>query len=302
MPIEPYGNRKVIITCAVTGGAEFNRKHPAFPVTPKEIAEASIEAAKAGAAIVHVHSRDVKTGLGNTDTAAFEEITDRIRQSPVDVLLNITCGGKAFYFPDPDDEARAGPGTDVGTPEERYAHIEACMPDIASLDVTTSNQIDSGHEHVYLNTTRTLRALAKRFQELGIKPELEVFEAGDIGFASQLIKEGLIDGDPVFQFVLGVKWNAPSTTATIGYFKDLLPHGAIWGAMGIGREQFPTAAQSMLLGGNVRVGLEDNLYLKKGQFATNGQLVERAAQLIEILGHEVATPQEARDMLGLKKR
>lgn len=299
MPVPSPASRKVIITCAVTGGAEFNRKHPSFPVTPEEIAGASIEAAKAGAAVVHIHTRDPETGLGNTSVELFEEIADRIRQSPVDVIINLTCGGLAMFHPDPEDESRGGPGTDVAPAEERYRHIEAVRPEICSLDVTTSNQIDSGKEVVYLNTPYTLRKMAKRFQELGVKPEMEAFEAGDLILAQQLIDEGLIDGDPLVQFVLGVKYNAPATPETVSYLRGLLPENSIWGAMGVGRDQFRIAAQSVLLGGNVRVGLEDNLYLKRGVFATNKQLVERAAQLIDVLGHEVAKPNEARVMLGL---
>lgn len=300
MPIPSYGRRKVIITCAVTGGAAFNRKHPAFPVTPKEIAEACIEAAKAGAAIVHIHTRDPETGIGNTDVKLFEEITDRIRQSPVDVVINLTCGGLAMFYPDPDDPVKAGPGTDVAPAHVRTEHIEACRPEICSLDVTTSNQVDSGKEVVYFNPAETLRAMAKRFQEIGVKPEMEAFEPGDIVFAQDLINRGLIEGDPLFQFVLGVKWNAPSDPETIAYLKNLLPPNAVWGALGVGRDQFPVVAASTLMGGNVRVGLEDNLYLRKGEFATNGQLTARATQIIDMLGHEVATPDEAREILGLR--
>ena len=300
MPIQPFEQRKIIITCAVTGGASFNRQHPAYPVTPQEIADASIEAARAGAAIVHVHVRDPDTGQGVYHPHLFREVSDRIRQSPVDVVLNLTCGGLARFVPDSQDEAKAALGTTVAPPEVRYRHIEECLPDICSLDVTTSNQSDGASEYVYLNTTRTLRAMAKRFLDLGVKPELEVFEGGDVVFATELIKEDLIAGPPLFQFVLGVKWNAPATPGTVEYLKNLLPSDSQWGAMGIGRNQFPIAAQSILLGGNVRVGLEDNIYLRKGVFATNGQLVERAKALCDVLGCEVATPDDARTILGLR--
>lgn len=299
MPLAGFTNRKIIITCAVTGGSKYNREHPNFPVTPKEIADSAIEAARAGAAIVHVHVRDPATGAGSYDVDLFKEVSDRIRQSPVDVVLNLTCGGNARFVPDPQDESRAAPGTTVAPAEVRYAHIEACRPEICSLDVTTSNQGDGGDDYVYLNTPRTLRAMAKRFKELGVKPEIEVFEGGDIVFAHQLIAEGLITGTPMFQFVLGVKWNAPANSETVAYMKGLLPAQAHWGALGTGRNEYPMAAQSVLLGGNVRVGLEDNLYLRRGVFATNGQLVERAVNLIDVLGHEPATPKEAREILGL---
>ena len=302
MPIRTFDDRKIIITCAVTGGSDYNRSHPAFPVTPKEIADAAVEAARAGAAIVHIHVRDPATGKAVYDPPLFREVSDRIRQAPVDVILNLTCGGLARFVPDPQDEARAGEGTTVAPPEVRYRHIEECLPDICSLDVTTSNQGDGAKDYVYLNTPRTLRAMAKRFRELGVKPELEVFEGGDIVFACRLIEEGLVAGRPLFQFVLGVKWNAPATPGTVAYMKDLLPDGACWGALGTGRNQFPIAAQSLLLGGNVRVGLEDNLYLRKGVFATNGQLVDKARHLADVLGHDVATPAEARTLLGLTRR
>lgn len=292
--------RKVIITCAVTGNAPFNPKHPDFPVTPKQIAGACVEAARAGASCVHVHVRDEQTTLGSRDVRKFREVVQRIRDSGTDMVINLTCGHAAFLYPDPDDESRALPQSDVGTPAERMAHLEECLPEIASLDVTTGNQVEGQAEFVYLNTTRTLRIMAKRFQELGIKPELEAFQAGDVLFANQLVREGVIDSPPLYQLVLGVLWAAPADPQTMLYHKGLIPPGAHWTAMGIGRQQFPMAAQSVLLGGNVRVGLEDNLYLDKGVFATNGQLVERAVRIVQDLGEDVATPAEMRQMLKLR--
>ena len=289
-----------MVTCAVTGNAPFNPKHPNFPVTPKQIAAACVEAAKAGAACVHVHVRDETTTLGSREPAKFKEVVQRVRDSGTDVVINLTCGHAAFLYPDPADESRALPQSDVGTPAERMAHLEECLPEIASLDVTTGNQVEGTAEFVYLNTTRTLRIMARRFQELGIKPELEAFQAGDVLFANQLVKEGVIDAPPLYQLVLGVLWAAPADPATMLYHKGLIPPGAHWTAMGIGRQQFPMAAQSVLLGGNVRVGLEDNLYLDKGVFATNGQLVERAVRIVQDLGEDVATPAEMRQMLQLK--
>jgi uncharacterized protein (DUF849 family) len=292
--------RKVMITCAVTGNAPFNPKHPNFPVTPKQIATASIEAAKAGAACVHIHVRNEQTTLGSRDVGQFKEVVQRIRDSGTDVVINLTCGHAAFLFPDPQDESRALPESDVGTPAERMAHLEACLPEIASLDVATGNQVEGPKEFVYLNTTRTLRIMARRFQELGIKPELEAFEAGDVLFANQLVKDGVIDAPPLYQFVLGVLWASPGDTESMLYLRNLLPDGAHWTGMGIGRQEFPMAAQSVLLGGNVRVGLEDNLYLDRGKFATNGQLVERAVRIVQDLGEDVATPAEMRQILQLK--
>src|SRR5580765_5862433 len=183
--------RKVMITCAVTGNAPFNRRHPAFPVTPKEVAASCVEAARAGAAIVHVHVRDPETGAGSRDCKLFKETVDRLRDSNTDVVLNLTAGLGGFLLPDPNDEKRALPESDVIGVEERVAHLEMCRPDIASLDITTGNQVEGSVEFVYLNTTRTLRGMAKRFQELGIKPELETFSAGDVEFGKALIQEGL---------------------------------------------------------------------------------------------------------------
>ena len=296
--MEP-GIRKVSITCAVTGNAPFNPRHPAFPVTPKEIAAACIEAAEAGAAIVHIHVRDPQTSKGSRNPLLFKEVVDRVRDSGRDVIINLTAGLGAFLLPDPVDESRALPESDVIGVDRRMEHLELCRPDIASLDITTGNQVEGATEFVYLNTTRTLRAMARRFQDLNIKPELETFSAGDVEFGKALIQEGLISGVPLFQFVLGVKWGAPADSRTLLYMRDLLPSNASWAALGTGRLQMPVAAQTVLLGGNIRVGLEDNLYLRRGEFATNGQLVQRAKALIETLGYEVATAIEARKLLGI---
>lgn len=293
-------SRKVILTCAVTGNAPFNRKHPSMPVAPVQIAESCLEAAKAGASVVHIHVRDPKTGAGSRDPALFKEVVDRVRASGVDIVINLTCGLGAFFLPDPEDESRGLPESDVIPTAQRVKHLEQCLPEIASLDITTGNQVEGTEEFVYLNTTRTLRQMAKRFQELNIKPELETFGAGDILFGQQLVKEGLISGSPLFQMVLGVLWGAPATTETMLYQRGLLPQGSIWAAFGLAREQMPMVAQAAILGGNVRVGLEDNLYLSRGVFATNGQLVERACSIVENIGMSIATPAEAREILGLK--
>jgi uncharacterized protein (DUF849 family) len=186
--------------------------------------------------------------------------------------------------------------------EERVKHIEMCLPEVCSLDVCTQNQQDGGKEYVYLNTEFTLRNMAKRFQELGVKPEIEVFSPGDILLANQMLEEGLFDAPPMYQIVMGTRWGLPATPETLIYMKNLLPKDANWAAFGIARMQMPMVAQAVLLGGNVRVGLEDNLYLSRGVFATNGQLVERAKSIIEYLGFEVATPDEAREILNIPKR
>jgi uncharacterized protein (DUF849 family) len=271
-------------------------------VTPRQIAEACIEAAAAGAAIVHIHVRDPETGHGCRTPALFKEVTDRVRDSGVDVVINLTAGLGGFLLPDPEAEYRALPESDVASVDERMEHLELCRPDIASLDITTGNQVEGPVEFVYLNTTRTLRAMAKRFQALNIKPELEVFNAGDVEFGKALIQEGLVSGTALFQFVLGIKWGAPADTRSILYMRDLLPPECQWAALGTGRLQMPVLAQTAILGGNVRVGLEDNLYLRKGVFATNGQLVERARMIIEALGYELANATEARLQFGLRPR
>jgi uncharacterized protein (DUF849 family) len=291
--------RKVIITCAITGNAPFNPKHPSFPVTPAQICDSVVEAAAEGAAIVHLHVRNPQTSEGSRDPALFREVVKRIRDKNVNVLINLTGGLGAFFVPSPENEACALPESDVASPEERLKHIEECLPDIASLDVTTGNQVEGSREFVYLNTTRTLRIMAKRLLELGVKPELEAFQAGDVLFANQLLREELVAVPAMYQFVLGVKWGAPATTESVTYMRGLLPAGAVWTAMGIAQDEMPIAAQSIVLGGHVRVGLEDNLYLERGVFATNGQLVHRAAVIVEAVGCSVASADEAREILKI---
>jgi len=294
-------SKKTILTCAVTGGAPYNKKHPSMPVTPKQIADACIEAASAGASIVHIHVRDPETGEGNRDRAHFREVVDRVRQTGTDIVLNLTCGMGAYFLPDPENEGHMLPGSDVVGVDERVAHIEELLPEIATLDIVTNNQVEGPTEYIYFSPTHTLRAMAKRFQAAGVKPELEVFGAGDILFGNKLVEEGLVDGPAMMQMVLGVQWAAPHGVETILYQKSLMAPGTIWGAFGIGREQMPMLAHTLLLGGNIRVGLEDNLYMSRGVWATNGQLVERAYTLVNAVGgYEVATPAETREMLKLR--
>lgn len=296
----PREKRKVILTCAVTGENDFNRSHPAFPITPNQIADAALEAERAGATAVHLHVRNPETGAGSRDPALFEEMVKQVRARGVRAILNVTCGGGAVFIPDREDESKAAPGTDMAGWRERVRHIELTRPEICSLDVTTQSQTDGAlGDLVYLNTPYTLRHMAQRFRELAVKPEIEVFAPGDVMLARQMIEEGLFAAPPMVQFVLGTRWGMPATPETLLYMRSLLPAGCIWAAFGIGRMQMPMAAQSVLAGGNVRVGLEDNLYLDRGKFATNGQLVERAVQLIRSLGEEVATPDEGRALLAL---
>ena len=290
-------NREVIITCAVTGAGDTVGRHPAIPVTPEQIAAAALEAAKAGAAVAHIHVRDVETGQGNRDPQLFREVVERIRGSGTDVVLNLTTGMGGDLYPGQSDPAVAGPGTDFVPPEERVRHVEALRPEICSLDCGTMNFGSA----LAVNTPDHLRVMAQRIRRCGVKPELEVFELGHIWLAKQLLAEGLIESPPLFQICLGIPWGAEANPATLQLMRDMLPEGAHWAAFGVGSMEFPMLAQSMLLGGHVRVGLEDNLYLSKGVFASNGQLVEKAVTIVETLGGRVLGSQEARERLGVKK-
>lgn len=289
-------NRDVIITCALTGAGDTVGKHPAIPVTPKQIAEAAVDAAKAGAAIVHVHVRNPETGGISHDTALFREVVERIRSADTDVVINLTAGGGGDWVPSEDDARVGGPGTDMQTPEERHAPIGELLPEISTLDCGSVNFGDM----VYISPAQWLRRQARLIQASGVKAEMECFDLGHVRFAKRLIDEGLIDATPLFQLCLGIPWGAEADTRSLVALCDQLPAGANWAAFGIGRTQMPMVAQAVLLGGNVRVGLEDNLYLDKGVFASNAQLVERAATVVSLLGARVSSPAEARERLGLR--
>ena len=293
-------NTEVIVTCAVTGAGDTVGKHPAIPVTPQQIADAVIDSANAGAAVAHVHVRDPETGKGSRDCRLYREVVERVRSRNVDVILNLTAGMGGDFELGEQDPKIAGPNTDLVGPLERLVHIEELRPEICTLDCGTLNFGDGNL--IYISTPTYLRAGAKRIRELGVKPELEVFDTGHLWFASQMHKEGLLDDPPLFQLCLGIPWGAPADTTTMKAMKDNLPPGAIWAGFGIGRMQMPMVAQAVLLGGNVRVGLEDNLYLGKGVFASNGQLVEKAIKIIELLGARALTPAEARRKLRLAPR
>jgi len=293
-------NREVIVTCAVTGAGDTVGKHPAIPVTPRQIADAAIEAAKAGAAVAHIHVRDPNTGKGSRDPNLYREVVEHIRGSNTDIIINLTAGMGGDFELGVHDPKIAGPNTDLVGPLERLVHVEELMPEICTLDCGTLNFGDGNM--IYISTPTYLRAGAKRIQELGVKPELEVFDTGHLWFSKQLLAEGLLDDPPLFQVCLGIPWGAPADTTTMKAMADNLPTGAIWAGFGIGRMQMPMVAQAVLLGGNVRVGLEDNLYLGKGVFASNGQLVERAIAIIELMGARPVSPAEARKKLGRKDR
>ncbi len=292
-------NRDVIISCAVTGSGDTVNKHPNIPVTPEQIANAAIEAASAGAAIAHIHVRDLNTGKGSRDDELYKEVVSRIKDSGTNVIINLTSGmGGDIEIGPEDDLLKFGPNTDFVNAIERLSHVEEILPDICSLDCGTLNFGDGNM--IYVSTPEQLRIGAKRIQELGVKPELEVFDTGHMWFANQMYDEGLLDSPPLFQICLGIPYGAPANTSSMKNMVDMLPSGSNWAAFGIGVHQMPMVAQAVLLGGNVRVGLEDNLYLEKGVYASNGQLVEKAKTIINNLGANVMGPDEARKKLGLK--
>ena len=291
-------NWEPFITCAVTGGGATQGIHPDLPITPAQIADAAIEAARAGAAIVHCHVRDPQTGAPSRDLARYREVVERIRSSDVDVLINLTTGmggdlvvglGGAADTP--------GPGSDFVGPDERIEHVRDLVPDICTLDCGSMNFGDG--DSIYVAPPTYLRAGAEKIRALGVKPELEVFDLGQLAFVNRMIVEGLLDAPPFIQVCLGIPWGAPATSATMMAFVGSLPANAVWSGFGISRMEMPMLAQAMLLGGNLRVGLEDNLYLSRGVFASNAQLVDRAVGIVERLGGTVAGPAEARRRLGL---
>ncbi|MEJ0045092.1 MAG: 3-keto-5-aminohexanoate cleavage protein [Rhodospirillales bacterium] len=293
-------NHEVIITCAVTGAGDTAGRHPAIPVTPAQIAEAALEAARAGAAIAHIHVRNPETGKFSRDPKLYADVVERIRASNTDVIINLTAGMGGDFELGETDPILAGPNTDLVGPLERLVHVEELRPEICTLDCGTLNFGDGNM--IYISTPDYLRAGAARIQRIGVKPELEIFDTGHLWFAKQMLSEGLLDAPPLFQFCLGIPWGAPADTVSMKAMVDNLPPGAIWAGFGIGRAQMPMVAQAVLLGGHVRVGLEDNLYLDRGVFASNGSLVERAAQIVQLMGARVLSPAEARRKLGLRAR
>ncbi len=290
-------NRKVMIACAVTGSADTPGKNPAVPVTPAQIAASAIDAAKAGAAVVHIHVRDPQTTKPSMDVAHYREVVERIRGSGVDVLINLTTGPGARFAPGVDDPMKFGPATNLKPAPERVKHVVELKPEICSLDMGSMNM----GGHVFVNTPPVLEGMAVAIRDAGIVPELEVFETGHLLLAKRMIETGHIKPPGMFQICLGISWGQPATPEAMTYMRNLLPQGSPWFAFGISLHQFPMAAQTVLLGGHIRVGLEDNLYLGRGQLApSNAALVEKAVKIVEMLGDHVATPAEARKMLGTR--
>ena len=285
-----------IISCAVTGNITTLANHPNLPCTPEQIAKACIDAAKAGAAIVHIHVR-YPDGRPSMELEHYRETMQRIRDGNAEVIINLTTGPGQRFVPSPGDPKVAAPGTTLMAPERRVEHIVALRPDICSLDFNTMYSGSS----VVINTPGNLRIMAKLIREAGTLPELECFDSGDIHLAKDLLADGTLGPKPFFQLVLGVKYGASASTATMSYLASLLPPGATWSGFGVGRWEYPMLAQAWLLGGHVRVGLEDNVYLSKGVLAPdNAALVSKAANIIDALGGQVATAAEARQILGLK--
>ncbi|MDQ6821116.1 MAG: 3-keto-5-aminohexanoate cleavage protein [Actinomycetota bacterium] len=296
-------NTEAFITCAVTGSGEVSGKNPHLPIKPEQIAAAAIQAARAGAAIVHLHVRDPATGQGSRDVALYREAVQKIRAADTDVVINLTAGmGGDLVLGGA--EAPLPPlaeGTDLIGAAERLEHVEELRPEICTLDCGTMN-FGAGGEYVMTNTPGMLREMARRIQEQGVRPELEVFDTGHLVMVKDLISEGLIDDPPLIQLCMGIPYGAPDDPVTLLAMVAQLPRGAVFSAFSIGRMQLPYVAMAVLAGGNVRVGLEDNLYLSRGQPATNEQLVQRAVTILEAMNVRVLGPDEVRERLWLRAR
>ena len=289
---------KTILTCAVTGNLVTPEQNPNLPVTPAEIAYAVIGAAKAGAAIAHIHVRDPHTAKPSMDMTLYREVVERIRDSATDVVINLTTGEGGRFVPGTVNPSLAGPGTTLLPPDARVEHVVELKPELCSLDFNT---MWSGRAAV-INSPQSIERMADLIQDAGVKPEIEVFESCDIQMALDFIDRGIIRavGPHFFQVVTGVKYGAAATPAALNYLSSLFPVGALWSAFGVGRHEYPMLANSFLNGGHVRVGVEDNVYISKGELCRdNAQLVTKARQIVELLGGELATPAEARTMLGL---
>ena len=294
-------NREVFITCAVTGSGSTQDRSQFVPRSPKDIANSAIDAAKAGAAIVHCHVRDPETGKPSRNLAYYREVTDRIRNSDVDVVLNLTAGmGGDIVFGGTERPLPVAEGTDMIGAEERVAHIVECLPEICTLDCGTMNFAEA--DYVMTNTPGMLQAMGSIMTEAGVKPEIEAFDTGHLWYAKQLVEDGIIEEDVLVQLCMGVPWGAPDDLNTFMAMVNNVPENWTFSAFSLGRNQMPYVAAAILAGGNVRVGLEDNLWLKKGVLAKNEDLVLRAKEIIEAMGATVIEPQEVRKKLNLNKR
>ncbi|MVT54769.1 3-keto-5-aminohexanoate cleavage protein [Bradyrhizobium yuanmingense] len=292
-------SRKVIVTCAVTGGSSaVLAKHPNIPKTPSQIVEAALEAAKAGAAIVHIHVRDPETGAPSNRFTLYEQVVKKLRDAAIDVVINLTCGMEGSLTLDSLDPITVSNTSSLTTPIGRSIHAVKLQPELATLDCGTW----SAGESIYVARMSDLREMARLMRDAGVKPELECFELGHIEVAKRLISEGIVNQPPLFQFCLSTGYGAPAVPIVIQAMREILPSEAIWAGFGCSADEMPTVAQLVALGGHVRVGLEDNIYLRRGLLASNAQLVENAVGIIERMGASVATPAEAREIIGLSKR
>ncbi len=289
--------KKTIITCAITGNITKPEQHPGLPITPEQIARACLDAAAAGAAIVHIHVRDPHTGRPSMELQHYQEVMTRIRTENTDLVINLTTGPGGRFIPSADNPQVAAPGSTLMLPERRVEHIAALKPDIATLDLNTMN---SGGD-VVINTMASVTRMARVINDAGVMPEIEIFDSGDLHMARDLLRDGVLAGPGLFSFVLGVHYGFSASPETMAYARSLLPAGATWTGFGIGRHAFPMVAQAWLLGGHVRVGFEDNLFISKGVLARdNAQLVARARLIVESMGGSIATAREARQLLGLR--
>jgi len=288
-------NKKIIITVAVTGSLGDKSKHPALPVNPKEIASSALEACEAGASVAHIHVRDPATSEPSMAFELYQEVVERIRQQS-DMVINLTTGAGARIIPNDSNPVDLGSGTMWHSPKRRIEHVIKLKPELCSLDIGSMNF----GPRVFANVVPHVEEMAKHIKEAGVKPELEVFDMGHIEIGCSLLEKGLVESPPIFQLCLGIQWGIPATTKNMLMMKEALPTDAIWAGFGIGPNSFPMVAQSALLGGNVRVGFEDNFYVSPGTPAkNNAQLIEKAVSILKALDKEPASPQEARETLGL---
>jgi 3-dehydrocarnitine:acetyl-CoA trimethylamine transferase len=289
-------NAKTFITCAITGNITKPEQSPYLPITPQQIADSALEAAEAGAAVAHIHVRDPATGRPSMEIDLYRDVMDRIRAKNRELIINLTTGPGGRFVPSEHDPKIAGPGTTLMLPEKRVEHVELLRPDICTLDLNTMN---SGGE-VVINTPRNVRKMAAVMRAARVLPEIELFDSGDCHLARDMLADGSLEGPGLFSLVLGVKYGFNPSPETMMYARGLLPPGAIWSGFGLGRTEFPMVAQAWLLGGHVRVGMEDNLYMSKGVLAkTNAELVVHAAGILRMLGAEIASAKDARAMLKL---
>ncbi len=299
MPLEIKSN--IFITCAITGSGNTQERSSNVPRSPKQIADSAIAAAKEGAAIVHCHVRDPETGAPSRDPALYRELTDRIRDSKTDVVLNLTSGmGGDMFFGPPSAPLPLKNDTDMGSAESRMEPIADCLPEICTLDCGTMNFGEG--DYVMTNTPDMLRTMGRMMTELGIKPEIEAFDTGHLRFAKQLVEEGIIENPALVQLCMGIPWGAPNDLNTYMAMVNNIPSDWNWSSFSISRDQMPYVAASVLAGGNVRVGLEDNIWLEKDVLATNESLVHKATNIIEAMGSTIMNPQQVRNLLGLTKR